>query len=132
MHFSVHVSLYIHTYKLLSLCNTIASYCSTANIGARLWSQQYCGLLLKKILNTVRFWHIFVATYLIPILACLIGLLCFRLLSQFAPLDPPRALRIDNSGTDPNHQVLFWAKFGEFSNSFDFEVREECTFVCIP
>lgn len=67
----------------------------------------------------------FAATYLIPILACLIGLLCFRFLSQFDPPDPPRAMRIDNSGTDPNHQVLFWAKFGDYSNSFDFEVCKE-------
>ena len=79
----------------------------------------------------MRFWQIFVATYLIPILACLVGLLCFRFLSEFAPPDPPRALRIDNSGTDPNHQVLFWAKFGIFSNSFDFEVREECIYMCM-
>ena len=79
----------------------------------------------------MRFWQVFVATYLIPILACLVGLLCFRFLSKFAPPDPPRALRIDNSATDPNHQILFWAKFGNFSNSFDFKVREECIYMCM-
>ena len=91
------------------------------NRGARLWWQQYYGLLMKRTLDTVRHWQIFAAIYALPVLACLVGLLLFRFLNLM-PSDPSRTLQIDNSGLDPSNQILFWAKISNFSDIFDFEV----------
>ena len=98
-------------------------YCAeSVNTGAHLWWQQYRGLLLKRVLDTVRFWQGLAAIYIIPVMLCLVGLLLFRYLNGLIPPDPTRELRVDNSGLDPDHQILFWAQIGEHSNIFDFEV----------
>ena len=92
------------------------------NTGAHLWWQQYRGLLLKRTLDTVRFWQLFAAIYIIPVVTCLVGLLLFRYVSQLASPNPTRELRVDNSGLDPDNQILFWAEIGEHSDILDFEV----------
>ena len=101
---------------LFMLCYTAVPYS-----GVRLWWQQYYGLLLKKMYDTVRFWQTLCATYLIPITACLLGLLLFRFLFDFAVPNPQRALRVDNSGSELDHQILFWSELDNI-NTFDFGV----------
>ena len=96
------------------------------NVGVRLWWQQYYGLLLKKTLDTVRFWQVFASIYLIPILTSLLGLLLFHFLANFTLPDPARELGVANSAIDPDNRILFWAKFGDFANNFDFEVCSVC------
>lgn len=92
------------------------------NVGIHLWWQQYYGLVVKKVLDTVRYWQVFIPLCLLPILATLLGLLLFRFRNVVAAPDPARELSVENSAIDTDNQILFWAKFGTFANAFDFEV----------
>jgi ATP-binding cassette subfamily A (ABC1) protein 3 len=91
------------------------------NVGIRLWWQQYYGLLVKKTLDTVRYWQVFIAMCLLPIVATLLSLLLFVFLNGFAGPDPARELSVENTAIDTDNQILFWAKFGDIASAFDFE-----------
>jgi ATP-binding cassette subfamily A (ABC1) protein 3 len=94
------------------------------NVGVRLWWQQYYGLLVKKTLDTVRYWQVFIAMCLLPIVATLLSLVLFLLLSSFAEPDPARELSVENTAIDTDNQILFWAEFGGFASAFHFESLE--------
>ena len=77
---------------------------------------------MKKTLDTVRYWQVFIAMCLLPIVATLLSLVLFLLLSSFAEPDPARELSVENTAIDTDNQILFWAEFGGFASAFDFEV----------
>ena len=91
------------------------------NSGIVLWVQQFCGLFLKRVYNSFRFWATLVLQFFLPMAFVLLALLLAVTLPDPSENDPSRALRLENSGLSGDVD-LFYADFSDGRSGIRFNV----------